>query len=132
MSDVERAKEFYRGHGWRLDVTPPWVVQLTPPGSACSVHFGANVTSAAPGSAMSYVIVADIVAARDGLLAAGVDVDEINHAGPDGRSAAWIRSGAATSPAPRSAIPTATPGCCRRSRPGCPVASTPPRPRSTP
>lgn len=40
VSDVDRAKEFYQRLGWRLDVTPPGVVQLTPPGSWCSVQFG--------------------------------------------------------------------------------------------
>jgi hypothetical protein len=62
VSDVDRAKEFYKKLGWRLDVTPPIVVQFTPPGSWCSVQFGKNLTSAAPGSARSYLIVSDIVA----------------------------------------------------------------------
>ena len=51
VSDVDRAKEFYARLGWRLDVTPPIVVQFTPHGSGCSVQFGATLTSAAPGSA---------------------------------------------------------------------------------
>src|ERR1700682_2141065 len=51
VSDIDRAKKFYGSLGWRLDVTPPGVVQLTPPGSGCSVQFGAKRTSAAPGSA---------------------------------------------------------------------------------
>ena len=54
VSDVDRAKEFYRRLGWRLDVDSPvrlGVVQFTPPGSGCSVHFGKTLTSAAPGSA---------------------------------------------------------------------------------
>jgi catechol 2,3-dioxygenase-like lactoylglutathione lyase family enzyme len=84
VSDVERAKEFYSRLGWRLDVTPPTVVQFTPHGSGCSVQFGASLTSAAPGSAKGYLIVSDIVAARDALVAAGVDVDEIHHLGPAG------------------------------------------------
>jgi catechol 2,3-dioxygenase-like lactoylglutathione lyase family enzyme len=85
VSDVDRAREFYVGIGWRLDVTPPGVVQLTPPGSECSVQFGANLTSAAPGSAQNtYLIVSDIEAARDELVAAGVEVGEIFHLGPDG------------------------------------------------
>ena len=46
VSDVERAKEFYGSLGWRLDVTPPGVVQFTPHGSGCSVQFGPNLTSA--------------------------------------------------------------------------------------
>ncbi len=85
VSDVERAKEFYLKLGWRLDVTPPGVVQFTPPGSACSVQFGGNLTSAAPGSAQkTFLIVSDIEAARNQLVAAGIDVSEIFHFGADG------------------------------------------------
>ncbi len=84
VSDVERAKEFYKKLGWRLDVTPPIVVQFTPPGSWCSVQFGKTLTSAAPGSAKGYLIVSDIVAARDQLVAAGVEVGEFFHIGPGG------------------------------------------------
>jgi len=84
VSDVERATEFYRRLGWRLDVTPPTVVQLTPHGSECSVQFGRTLTSAAPGSAKEYLVVSDIVAARDALVAAGVEVGDIFHFGPDG------------------------------------------------
>jgi catechol 2,3-dioxygenase-like lactoylglutathione lyase family enzyme len=85
VSDVDRAKEFYKKLGWRLDVTPPTVVQLTPPGSWCSVQFGKTLTSAAPGSAKSYLIVSNIVAARDQLVAAGIEVGEFFHIGPEGR-----------------------------------------------
>ena len=84
VSDVDRAKEFYTKIGWRLDVTPPFVVQFTPPGSCCSVQFGKNFTLAAPGSAKAYLIVSDVVAARDQLVAAGVDVSEFVHLGPNG------------------------------------------------
>jgi catechol 2,3-dioxygenase-like lactoylglutathione lyase family enzyme len=84
VSDFDRAKEFYRRLGWRLDVTPPIVVQFTPPGSWCSVQFGKNLTSAAPGSAKSYLIASDIVAARDKLIAAGIEVSEFFHLGPGG------------------------------------------------
>ena len=84
VSDVETAREFYEKLGWRLDVTPPGVVQLTPHGSACSVQFGKNLTSAAPGSARAYLIVSDIQAARDALINAGVEVGEIFHLGLDG------------------------------------------------
>jgi catechol 2,3-dioxygenase-like lactoylglutathione lyase family enzyme len=84
VSDVEKAKEFYQRLGWRLDVTPPIVVQLTPPGSSCSVQFGPNLTSADPGSAKGYLIVTDIAATRNELIAAGVDVGEIFHLGPSG------------------------------------------------
>ena len=86
VSDVDRATDFYLGLGWRQDVTPPGsgIVQLTPHGSECSVQFGAPLTSAAPGSAKGYLIVSDIVAARDALIAAGADVGEVFHLGPDG------------------------------------------------
>lgn len=84
VSDVDRAKEFYLKLGWRLDKTPPGVVQITPHGSGCSIQFGPTLTSAAPGSAKCYLIVSDIEAARDEFVAAGVEVGEIFHRGPDG------------------------------------------------
>jgi catechol 2,3-dioxygenase-like lactoylglutathione lyase family enzyme len=87
VSDVDRATEFYRKVGWRQDVTPPGVVQFTPPGSWCSVQFGPNRTSAAPGSAQrSFLIVSDIQAALDELATAGIKVDEVYHLGAEGRS----------------------------------------------
>ena len=86
VSDVDRAKAFYQRLGWRLDVTPPGVVQFTPPGSWCSVQFGPHLSAAAPGSAKAYLVVADIVASRNALIAAGIEVDEIFHTGPDGPS----------------------------------------------
>ena len=85
VSDIERAKEFYSRLGWRLDVTPPSVVQFTPPGSWCSGQFGTNLMSAAPGSGKGYLIVSDIVAARDRLVGGGIEVGEIFHIGPEGR-----------------------------------------------
>jgi catechol 2,3-dioxygenase-like lactoylglutathione lyase family enzyme len=84
VSDVDRAKEFYTRLGWRLDQTPPSVVQLTPHGSWCSVQFGATLSSAAPGSASAYIVVSDIVAARDALIARGVEVGDFVHLGPQG------------------------------------------------
>ncbi len=87
VSDVDRAKRFYEMLGWRLDadVAPDEdfrIVQLTPPGSECSIQFGKNMTSAAPGSLQSlYLIVADIDAARDELLTRGVQVSEVFHEG---------------------------------------------------
>ena len=84
VSDVDRAKDFYRRLGWRLDVTPSGVAQFTPPSSWCSVQFGPNLTSAAPGSSKAYVIVSDIQAVRDQLVAAGIEVGDIFHIGPDG------------------------------------------------
>jgi catechol 2,3-dioxygenase-like lactoylglutathione lyase family enzyme len=86
VSDVDRARDFYQRIGWRLDVTPPTVVQLTPPGSGCSVQFGANLTPAPPGSSQRVLlIVHDIEAAREELAAAGAEVTEVFHNGPDGR-----------------------------------------------
>jgi catechol 2,3-dioxygenase-like lactoylglutathione lyase family enzyme len=90
VSDVDRAKEFYTGLGWRLDADFPFdngfrVVQLTPPGSGCSVQFGTKMTSAPPGSAQGlYLIVSDIDAARDDLAAHGVKVSEPFHPGTPG------------------------------------------------
>jgi catechol 2,3-dioxygenase-like lactoylglutathione lyase family enzyme len=95
VSDVDRAKDFYAGLGWRLDADYASgddyrVIQFTPPGSGCSIIFGKNVTAAAPGSAQGlYLIVADLDAARKDLLGRGVKVSDIFHdaggiyAGPD-------------------------------------------------
>ena len=96
VSDAERAKEFYGGTlGWRLDAdydngSDFRVIQLTPPGSGCSVIFGKNVTGATPGSAQGlYLIVSDVAAARQELLGRGVQVSEVFHdangkySGPD-------------------------------------------------
>jgi catechol 2,3-dioxygenase-like lactoylglutathione lyase family enzyme len=90
VSNVDRAKEFYERIGWRLNFDRSIgedfrLVQFTPPGSCCSVHFGKNVASAAPGSAKAFLVVPDIVAARDQLVAAGVKVGEFFHDGPEGR-----------------------------------------------
>jgi catechol 2,3-dioxygenase-like lactoylglutathione lyase family enzyme len=85
VSDVDRAKKFYQGLGWRLDADFPGaggfrVVQFTPPGSACSIHFGNNVTAAAPGSVQNlYLVVSDIEAARKDLKERGVSVSETFH-----------------------------------------------------
>ena len=87
VSDVDRATEFYKKLGWRQDATPPGsgVVQFTPPGSWCSVQFGTNRTSAAPGSAQNmFLIVSDIEATRAQLVAAGVEVGEVFHRGTAG------------------------------------------------
>jgi catechol 2,3-dioxygenase-like lactoylglutathione lyase family enzyme len=89
VSDVDRAKDFYAGLGWRLDADVGGegfrIVQFNPPGSGCSIQFGTNLTSVAPGSAQSlYLVVADIAAARDALIARGADVGEIFHEGAPG------------------------------------------------
>jgi catechol 2,3-dioxygenase-like lactoylglutathione lyase family enzyme len=86
VADIDRAKKFYGNLGWRLDADFPFdngfrVVQFTPPGSGCSVQFGTNITSAAPGSAQGlYLIVSGIEAAREELVARGVKVSEVFHA----------------------------------------------------
>ena len=105
VSDVDRAKAFYAQLGWRLDADFAFdngfrVVQFTPPGSGCSVQFGANITSAAPGSAQGlYLIVSDIETARGGLAAGGVEVSEVFHPGtpgaqfqPDGAEGSGVRT----------------------------------------
>jgi catechol 2,3-dioxygenase-like lactoylglutathione lyase family enzyme len=86
VSDVDRAKQFYAGLGWRLDADfagGDWrVIQFTPPGSPSSVIFGRNVTAAAPGSVQGlYLIVSDIEAARAELVRRGIEVSEIFHGG---------------------------------------------------
>jgi catechol 2,3-dioxygenase-like lactoylglutathione lyase family enzyme len=85
VSDVDRAKDFYVGLGWRLDadISPSdefRVVQLTPPGSGCSIQFGLGVSAATPGSVQStYLVVPDLPAARAELIAHGAQVSEIFH-----------------------------------------------------
>jgi predicted enzyme related to lactoylglutathione lyase len=85
VSDVDRAKRFYGGLGWRLDADfasgGDWrAVQFTPPGSGASVIFGKDVTAAAPGSAQGlYLVVSDIEAARQELVRRGVEVSETFH-----------------------------------------------------
>jgi catechol 2,3-dioxygenase-like lactoylglutathione lyase family enzyme len=90
VSDAGRGEQFYRKLGWRQDVTPlgSGVYQFTPHGSACSVQFGKGLTTAAPGSAQkTYLIVSDIEAARNALVAAGIEVSEIFHLTPNGPAA---------------------------------------------
>jgi catechol 2,3-dioxygenase-like lactoylglutathione lyase family enzyme len=87
VTDVDRAKAFYAGLDWRLDADFAdeqgfRIVQFTPPGSGCSIQFGAGVTTAPPGSATNvYLIVEDIQAARDALAARGIAVSEVFHEG---------------------------------------------------
>jgi catechol 2,3-dioxygenase-like lactoylglutathione lyase family enzyme len=94
VADVDRAKQFYGGLGWRLDADFAFddgfrVIQFTPPGSGASVIFGTNVTAAAPGSAKGlYLVVSDIEAARKELLSRDVKVSEVFHGGGDVHSGA--------------------------------------------
>ena len=96
VSDVDRAKEFYGKLGWRLDADFRFdngfrVVQFTPPGSACSIQFGTNMTSAVPGSAQGlYLVVFDIEAARKELVARAVEISNVFHAGTPPRSTCAI------------------------------------------
>jgi catechol 2,3-dioxygenase-like lactoylglutathione lyase family enzyme len=101
VSDVDRAKRFYQALGWRLDTDFASgedfrVVQLTPPGSQCSIILGTGITSAKPGSAESLILVVnDIDTARDELIGRGVEVSDVfhdvggvfHHAGTEGRVA---------------------------------------------
>ena len=85
VSDVDRAKAFYEGLGWRLDADFPIndklrIVQFTPPGSPASIQFGTGLTAAAPGSSRDLMlIVDDIEAAREELLRLGVKVSDTWH-----------------------------------------------------
>ncbi len=84
VSDVARAKAFYVGLGWRLDADVDRdgykLVQITPPGSGCSIQFGTDLTSAAPGSAGDlYLAVSDIEAVRGELMTRGAEVSDVFH-----------------------------------------------------
>jgi catechol 2,3-dioxygenase-like lactoylglutathione lyase family enzyme len=88
VSDIDRAKDFYRSLGFREDGDYRGedglrVVQLTPPGSPTSIILGGElVTSAAPGSLQNlHLVVTDVIAARDELVGKGVDVSEVFHDG---------------------------------------------------
>jgi catechol 2,3-dioxygenase-like lactoylglutathione lyase family enzyme len=91
VSDVDRAKAFYTEKaGFDLDVDHQpsdefRVVQMTPPGSACSITIGIGITDAAPGAVRgTHLVVTDIEAARTQLVGRGVEVSEIRHMGPNG------------------------------------------------
>jgi catechol 2,3-dioxygenase-like lactoylglutathione lyase family enzyme len=88
VSDVDRAKEFYLRLGWRLDADLAGetlrIVQVTPPGSPCSVHFGTGLTDAAPGSAQNLLVVSDVVTSQAELAAEGADPTEVFHDGTVG------------------------------------------------
>ena len=85
VSDVDRAKHFYGNLGWRLDADfasgDDWrLVQMTPPGSPCSVMFGKGFTPAVPGSVQgTFLVVDDLEAARAKLIGHGVEVSEVFH-----------------------------------------------------
>jgi catechol 2,3-dioxygenase-like lactoylglutathione lyase family enzyme len=85
VTDVDRAKEFYGGLGWRLDADFAFengfrIVQFTPPGSGASIQFGTDMSLGAPGSVQNlYLIVSDIEAACDELLRRGVKISAVFH-----------------------------------------------------
>src|SRR3954451_2377392 len=85
VADVDRAKAFYMGLGWRLDADFPIdehfrIVQLTPPGSPASIQFGTGTTAMEPGSLDGlYLIVDDVEAAREELIGNGADVSDVWH-----------------------------------------------------
>jgi catechol 2,3-dioxygenase-like lactoylglutathione lyase family enzyme len=115
VSDVDRAKAFYTdGAGFELDhdVSPGGemrIVQLTPPGSACSIVIGEGVGAMQPGSLQGlHLVVPDIAAARSELIERGVAVSEVQQ---------WGRPTGMPRNSPTSATPTATAGSCRKSVP---------------
>src|SRR3954466_897055 len=93
VSDVDRAKRFYESLGWRFDIDLVVnenirTVQFTPPHSPCSIQFGKGGTPAEPGSAQGMILVVrDIDAARDDLVARGVDVSQVEENRPPGLDA---------------------------------------------
>ena len=134
VSDVDRAKAFYEGLGWRMDIDYVGeeagfrVVQFTPPGSECSIIIGEGITAADPGSYEGLQLtVTDIVAAREdlvgrghrglrGLPRRGRHLPPHRHRQPDDRRRRPRTP--TTAPSPPSATLTATAGCCRKSTPG--------------
>jgi len=92
VADVDRAKAFYEQAGWHLDVdTEPTsgmrVVQLTPPGSDCSITFGIGMDQSEPGSyRATYLVVADIDPAHRDLKERGIPISDIYHYGPEGQA----------------------------------------------
>ena len=125
VSDVDRAKGFYEGLGWRTDADIVVgdnfrAVQLTPPHSQCSIAFGKGLTTAEPGSVRRLLLaVDDIDTAREDLVHRGAEVSEVFHLeggrvpGPDPEGRSYQRM-------PRSVIPMATNGSFRRSKCGFP------------
>jgi catechol 2,3-dioxygenase-like lactoylglutathione lyase family enzyme len=109
VASADRSKEFYGKLGLRLDADFVFsngfrVVQFTPPGSGCSVQFGAKITSAAPGSAQGlYLIVTDVAAARRDLVARGIEVSEVFHPGEPGTQFRIDGGGRVSGPAPEHA-----------------------------
>ena len=121
VSDVDRAKAFYVDMaGFNLDVdfsagVDFRVVQMTPPGSACSISVGKGITDSAPGAVKgTHLVVRDIEAARAELVGRGVEVSEIRHMDEGQWARGQTRSTVTTRRSPTSATRTETPGCCRK------------------
>ena len=143
--DVDRAKKFYKRLGWRLDADFRFdngfrVVQFTPPGSGCSVQFGTSITSAVPGSAQGCTWsfpTSRLRAASSSLalLRSAKSFTRVRRARSSSPTAHQAGSAGQcpitrpTTPLPRSTIPMAMAGCCRRSRHGFPAESTQARQR---
>ena len=110
VSDVDRAKDFYEGLGWHLDIDfepaeGVRAVQFTPPGSGCSISFGKGLTAAEPGSFQgSELAVYDINASREDLISRGVEVSELYHLdggqvpGPDPKGRSYMTFAALRDP----------------------------------
>ena len=120
VSDIDRAKAFYEGLGWTLDADfmigkDFQAVQLTPPGSPCSIHLS---TTALPGSAQGmFLVVSDIDTARGELIARGADMSEVFHFDGDRKAVPGPDANVSpTAHTPRSRIPTAIAGFSNRSR----------------
>ena len=135
VSNAERTKQFFASLGWREDADFVFtedfrVLQFTPPGSEASLIFGTGVTNAVPGSVGSLLLaVDDIEAARAELIERGVECPRSSTAWRSARTAsvacpARTPSASPTARSRRSAIPTGTSTCCRRSPPVCPAAWT--------
>jgi catechol 2,3-dioxygenase-like lactoylglutathione lyase family enzyme len=92
VSDVDRAKAFYENAGFKVDVDHRAgdafrVVQLTPPGSACSISIGTGLTTSEPGSYQGlHLVVTDIEAAREELAGRGIDIGDPFHFGAEGQA----------------------------------------------
>jgi len=87
VRDADRSKQFYQRLGWRFDddvalADGVRLVQLTPPGSACSLSFGEGITKAEPGSGVGGLVVSDIEVARKDLVGRGIDASEFFHGAP--------------------------------------------------
>ncbi|MEI9985704.1 MAG: hypothetical protein WDN69_22495 [Aliidongia sp.] len=134
VSDVERSKEFYGRIGWRLDIDRSAgedfrLVQFTPAGSGCSVHFGKNVPRRPLRFSQGIPDRYRHRSARDHLVAAGVEGRRVlpRRPGRPGQRPPF-RGVFPAARAPYSVIPTATAGTCRKSRPGTRYVSNVARP----